>query len=137
MKTCTDCNQLKSFNEFNPHRAKCKLCLNKQHREYCKRNRPVISRIIRKRLLKKYGLTLESFDVILRAQGYQCAICRSSDPKNKFNVFVVDHDHKTNQVRGLLCTHCNAVLGMLEKNLNMIPRVKMYLEYNLSTKTHQ
>lgn len=107
-------------------------------KEYCRTNRPIISRIIRKRLLKKYGLTPETYNEILSNQDFKCVICRSSDPKNKFNVFVIDHDHKTGQVRGLLCTHCNAILGMIEKsNSDIMGKISTYLEYNLSTNTHR
>lgn len=62
----------------------------------------------RVRLLAKYGLTPEGYERILAAQGGKCAICRRlPKPGKNFNV---DHDHKTDAVRGLLCFFCNRIL---------------------------
>jgi hypothetical protein len=64
-----------------------------------------------------YGLTPEAFNSLLASQGNKCAICQ-----NVFTAAIsphVDHDHvccpgkKTcgNCIRGLLCGHCNRMLG--------------------------
>ena len=67
----------------------------------------------RKHILKKlYGLTLESFDEMLKAQGGVCAICKQTDKTGKF---LVDHDHETGKVRGLLCRRCNHIIGLYER----------------------
>jgi hypothetical protein len=60
----------------------------------------------RSRDLKRlYGIT--SFDVMIlkMRQNNKCAICLQSKP------LVVDHNHKTNRVRALLCHACNKALG--------------------------
>lgn len=59
------------------------------------------------RLLKKYGITGSQYELRLLNQGGACAICRRF-PKTKR--LCVDHDHKTGQVRGLLCYMCNRKL---------------------------
>src|SRR6267142_93597 len=64
-------------------------------------------------LLKKYGITTEQYDELLRRQGSRCAVCcrHSSSFKSRL---CVDHDHNTRFIRGLLCIHCNRyIVGKL------------------------
>lgn len=56
--------------------------------------------------LRKYGLTQDAYDALLRAQSGRCAICGT-----KAQAFDVDHDHETRAIRGLLCHACNVRLG--------------------------
>lgn len=65
--------------------------------------------------LRRYGLTIETYDELLASQGGACAICLSTEPKNyrgRGESFAVDHDHATGAVRGLLCNPCNNGLGL-------------------------
>lgn len=39
-------------------------------------------------------------------QDYTCAVCKKPEAMFKFRL-AVDHNHKTGQVRGLLCYRCN------------------------------
>ena len=57
-------------------------------------------------LKRKYNLTLEQYNEILRSQDGRCGVCRRRREEFKTN-FCVDHDHRTLEVRGLLCTNCN------------------------------
>jgi hypothetical protein len=63
-----------------------------------------------KRLLKKYGIGLGQYDMLLRLQNGTCALCLRP-PKNL--PLHVDHDHGTGAIRGLLCHRCNRGLGYL------------------------
>lgn len=65
----------------------------------------------RRTLRHRYKMTLEQFEARKVAQNNTCAICESSASR-----LVVDHCHKTNLVRGLLCDHCNSYLGTIERN---------------------
>lgn len=63
-------------------------------------------------LLRTYGLTIEDFDQMVRLQQGLCAMC-GKQPKR----FVVDHNHQTEIVRGLLCDKCNVGLSYIEDNV--------------------
>ena len=60
-----------------------------------------------------YGITLEQYEEIFKKQNGLCAIC-GSPPRGRMKNLSVDHDHVTNNVRGLLCVTCNRALGYLE-----------------------
>lgn len=74
---------------------------------------------------KKYGLTLEQFDIMREGQGQKCAICGSSFEEGNCNI---DHNHRTNKVRGLLCSNCNHGLGAFEEDQKLLKRAICYLE---------
>ena len=72
----------------------------------------------RSNLKYNYGLTVEEFEALWQQQKGLCAICKKVLTKETGNGFVghaVDHNHKTNRVRGLLCNRCNILVGFLEK----------------------
>jgi len=56
------------------------------------------------RLEKVYGIDKAEYDRILKLQGGRCAICRNQSRTIRL---ATDHDHKTGDVRGLLCKRCN------------------------------
>ena len=64
----------------------------------------------------RYGIDLKQYEKLLQEQGGLCAICGSPPPNSYKKRLSVDHDHKTGEIRGLLCTKCNVTLGWLEKN---------------------
>lgn len=69
---------------------------------------------LRRRRLKKYGLTAEDFDRIFNAQNRACDICKTATMIGKG--WCVDHDHNTGEVRAILCSNCNAALGFVSEN---------------------
>lgn len=71
----------------------------------------------------KYGITQEEFDALLVSQDGRCAICRVLLEKA-----VVDHDHDTGRVRGLLCWNCNVALGHMRDDPDTLARAIAYLE---------
>jgi hypothetical protein len=60
----------------------------------------------------RYGLTPTLFEEMMTAQKGLCPIC--GRPLKDDRRTHVDHDHKTKQVRGLLCAGCNAGVGFVE-----------------------
>jgi hypothetical protein len=84
--------------------------------------------------LKKYGLTVDDYNNMLKKQQGNCAICSSSvshRTNTNYNLFV-DHCHTTGKVRGLLCHHCNAGLGHMKDSKEFLERAIRYLDENSS-----
>lgn len=74
-------------------------------------------------LLRMYGLNEKAYLSLLEVQGNACAICQGEFSKTPH----VDHCHKTNQVRGLLCQRCNTAIGLLNDDPIVIERAKEYI----------
>lgn len=73
----------------------------------------------------KYGLSAEDFTSLLESQAGKCRICESAPLDN--DVLVVDHDHTTGLVRGLLCRSCNLALGYMKDSPLRLVRAAAYL----------
>lgn len=62
------------------------------------------------RLKRVYGITADQWDGMAVSQGMICGFptcSRKIEPGKRFSV---DHDHKTGEVRAILCMSCNAYL---------------------------
>ena len=69
-------------------------------------------------------------DAILKAQNNCCMICcREIEFNTGSNVVssCVDHDHETDEVRGILCRHCNLGLGHFKDNIELLEKAIDYL----------
>lgn len=74
------------------------------------------------RLRSWYGINKNQYDAMVLLQCGKCKICDL--PKK----LVVDHDHATGEVRGLLCSKCNSGLGLFEENTFNLQRAIGYLK---------
>lgn len=72
-----------------------------------------------------YSLTTEEYLTRLVLQDSKCAVCQ--DDLQSIRI-CIDHDHKTQQVRGLLCLHCNLGLGQFRDNKDFLLRGAEYLK---------
>lgn len=90
----------------------------------------------------KYLLQKEYAEIFEYQKGV-CAICKKPEtstqrkllyegqpPIEVIKRLAIDHDHITNQVRGLLCSKCNALLGMAGDNTEILFSAIEYLESN-------
>jgi hypothetical protein len=66
------------------------------------------------KMKNRYGITLEQYELMLASQSGACAICKS------FTELVIDHNHETNEVRGLLCRPCNFAIGALREDKDIM-----------------
>lgn len=110
-RDCVACNtRFKARGSRGKH---CESCISQQWR-------------IRRFSLR--GLTLESYQALLAEQQGRCAICRIDKPGSRIDNWCVDHDHRTGQTRGLLCTNCNQGIGKFKDDPNNLKRAAEYLE---------
>jgi Recombination endonuclease VII len=74
-------------------------------------------------LKHRYGLTNAAWGAIFFGQDHRCAICRTDSAK-----WVTDHDHVTDEIRGILCNPCNISIGLMKDNPEALRRAAEYLE---------
>jgi len=96
----------------------------KIHKKYRNNNK---EKIVEYKLKKNYGITLVEYNSMIDNQEGKCAICGIHlDELTK--KLVVDHDHKTNIVRGLLCDKCNRGLGHFNDDIQILKNAISYLK---------
>lgn len=84
------------------------------------------------RLRSTFGITLDDYSSILADQGGKCAICGAEEKDEvevgrKIAKLCVDHCHKTNVIRGILCHNCNRSIGLLKDNPDILEKAASYL----------
>lgn len=90
--------------------------------QYVSKNRETMAaKRAAKYRLKTYGLTPEAYEKIVTSQGGGCAICGCTDK------LTVDHDHLTENVRGVLCQWCNSGLGQFRDSEERLSQAISYL----------
>lgn len=73
-------------------------------------------------LKSRYNVTLEFYEKLYKKQKGKCAIC------NQEKELHIDHNHKTEKIRGLLCWACNISLGYMKENIKYILNMIKYLK---------
>lgn len=83
-----------------------------------------------RKLDNDFGVTPEWFEAKLKEQGGTCALCHKTfDTENgEVRNLCVDHDHETNEPRGILCRRCNSSLERAEKIPGWIVKALEYLK---------
>jgi hypothetical protein len=82
-------------------------------------------------LKSTYGITVDDYDALMEQQNGVCAICLKPETVigsgGEVKALAVDHCHKTNRVRGLLCNNCNRALGLLNDEIDLLRAAVGYL----------
>lgn len=115
---CKGCGSGKAKSEYysssrNGIRQPCKPC-QREARRASYRSSDEADRVW-ERNLARYGLTPADYDRMLAEQDGRCATCQRAMNWGGKRL-CVDHDHATGQVRQLLCSTCNTVIGFIEKH---------------------
>ena len=86
-------------------------------------------------LKRKYNLSLEKYEEKLKEQNGNCAICKIHHSELRRSM-AVDHCHKTNRIRSLLCDKCNIILGHSKEDMDLLKNIIKYIKkYNVTGKT--
>ena len=104
MKLCIKCNE----NERS-HGARCQSCINISARA------------------NRYNISEDQVKELLKIK--QCQICGDKcEGKDK----VIDHDHETGIVRGILCRSCNLAIGNFKEDKERVINAYKYLTNEIS-----
>lgn len=103
-------------------RKDCPVYKEKRSQHYFE-NKSEYQRIIKNSNLKrKYGITLNEYKQMVEKQAGRCTLCDRLS-----NSLHVDHCHKTNKIRGLLCGSCNRALGLFQDDPRVLEKAKEYV----------
>lgn len=144
-KRCNCCGEVKPTTEFTRQKSSygkwgfyswCRECKNKKDKEFRIDNPEKYKRKVRNSNLKKrYGLTFEDLERMLRDQDRKCVICGKElflhgASVDQAKIARVDHNHETGEIRGLLCDDCNTGLGKFRDNPEYLLKAASYLKKN-------
>jgi formylmethanofuran dehydrogenase subunit E len=122
---------MKTKEQISEYRKQYRLNNQEKIKAYRQKNRPRQKELDRKlnraKRLRERGMSEEDFNSKLNQQEGKCAICdKPQDESIKF--LSIDHDHKTNKNRGLLCSNCNRGIGLLQDDINILQSAIKYLK---------
>lgn len=126
---CVECVRLASYKYKQTHKAnETRLARIAQLKSTGEWERATASRTLK----HYYGITLAEYEILFAAQNKVCAICQQAETSvdrklNRPRRLAVDHCHKTNKIRGLLCLACNTAIGKLKDNPQLIERAAAYV----------
>ena len=167
-KICPKCKVKKELSEDNFYKSNqtksgfkcyCKICVNKQNKEYDNLNKDKLkNRILKSRnrneeskkrhyiattkhrnnniestksriMQRKYNIDLDYYNNMFQKQNGCCEIC-SKELVYLGKATHIDHCHSSNKVRGLLCNSCNLALGHFKDNVKALAKAIEYLNKN-------
>lgn len=135
MKICKTCNTEKSLEDFHLDRSdktgranKCKICAKKYSKQWYSKSEKYRESIRNSGLKFRFKITIEDYNQMYEEQRGLCKICGE---KGKKKNLYVDHDHRTGEIRALLCDQCNYGLGNFKDSPELLIKAYDYiLEYN-------
>lgn len=93
-----------------------------------RRSQPGYSEYQADKVLKcRYGISLEQKREMYDEQKGLCKVCGERLPED-FRKAHVDHDHATENIRGLVHWSCNKLIGFVENNVDLIESIYVYLK---------
>lgn len=121
-KYCPECSTVLAIETFMSHTGKirpyCIPCTNKVERLRYHNSDKTYQR---ERTMKRNynGFSHKEYNALFESQRGLCAICKRPETyihHGMVQSLSIDHCHKTQKVRALLCSKCNSALGLMEEN---------------------
>ena len=100
-----------------------KISISKKAKEYYRKRKDKYKEL---HLKRTYNLTTEEYNKLFTLQEGKCKCCKTHQTEFKKALFV-DHNHKTGEVRGLLCCNCNLAIGLVKEDINTLLEIIDYL----------
>ena len=119
---CSKCQNWKHPKEFNKSKSQtsglcysCRECSIKHNKKW---------------QVAKYGISVDEFNKKFIEQDGKCACCNIDFIMNSYQLLksCVDHNHKTQQIRDLLCGRCNLAAGNVQDSSFKAKQLASYLE---------
>lgn len=128
-KICKKCNkelEISLFSLDNKSKDKkkryCKACSNDYYSSWRNSKLEEIRKKDKiKHYIRKYNFSLDDAEALVENRKGICEICQT------FSLLVVDHCHKTNKVRGLICSSCNSALGYSKEDCEILINLIKYI----------
>ena len=117
--TCSQCGPSTKIKVGPGHRRECRGKIGAARKTEA--GRAAAKRWAKRPQYSRYGLSEKEFAEMRDSQKGRCAICQSEDR------LVIDHDHDTGAVRGLLCHGCNVGLGFFRDDPSRLEGAIAYL----------
>jgi len=122
---CAECSKL-AKRESNKRTQTQKTKKSQYFSNYKSKNPEIFKETNKRTKLAIFGLTVSEYEEILKTQNGLCAICKKK--QNAEKSLAVDHNHKTGNVRGLLCSNCNTALGLFKDSIVNLESAIIYLK---------
>jgi len=129
-KVCSICSIRKPLAEFhkksnspNGYKAECGTCAKARWQDWADKNRETLRESDRRRhYQREYGLSKPEAGQLVESRQGTCQICKTNCQ------IVIDHNHATGQIRGLLCSKCNSILGFAADRVEILEAAIQYLK---------
>ena len=137
-KVCTLCGIDRDLSHYRSRggpqkhllKSRCNFCLNKEHKKWVEDNPEKVKEYRLKdpwtlvKRCKRRNITPKELVDAYEKQNGCCAICLSVI---QISNSAIDHNHSTNDFRGILCKKCNRALGLFGDNPTTIKNAFNYL----------
>ena len=109
-KICRKCQQRKSIFEFEKNQKSIARKISRRGAcKECRKHKKSIPLKKRKEYEKKNPCPAVG-------EKFYCPVCQNTITRQHINDVVLDHSHKTGQIRGWVCRQCNSSMGMMEED---------------------